>query len=309
MLTSAFSGQAFSEEDKASLPPVVVTANRFEDRLTGMSASTTIITAEQIRSSGASDVNEAIRKIAGVLGRQNLIGSSDSAIDLRGFGTTSEQNLVVMVDGIRLSVTRATNVWYDEIYVGFDNTMNFSCPTTTRRGTNTVQPVQKHWSFQEVHGSNSLYTVYNQMMRHYSHLDTTGSIPFDGQGQVKENQDIKLTYATGDYPYTQGLLHAGALVYITNSLRSAKSPTGASSTLVSPDGLWYQPPDGKATGGAGDGRNFWYTEYSHTDLLSPTMNGGVGACSSADLITWRFEGIVFHYTNLSDMVFGTPTEF
>jgi iron complex outermembrane receptor protein len=117
ILASAFCNQSFSEEAKSSLPPVVVTANRFEDRLTGMSASTTIITAEQRRSSGASDVNQAIRKIAGVLGRQNLIGSSDSALDLRGFGTTSEQNLVVMVDGIRLSEIDLSNALMSSIPV------------------------------------------------------------------------------------------------------------------------------------------------------------------------------------------------
>ena len=117
ILTSAFSNQAFSEEDKPSLPLVVVTANRFEDRLTAMSAGTTIITADQIRSSGASDVNEAIRKIAGVLGRQNLTSSSDSALDLRGFGTTSEQNLVVMVDGIRLSEIDLSNALMSSIPV------------------------------------------------------------------------------------------------------------------------------------------------------------------------------------------------
>ncbi|MFZ9239401.1 MAG: TonB-dependent receptor plug domain-containing protein, partial [Burkholderiaceae bacterium] len=65
--------------------------------MTVLSAGTTVISSEQIRASGAPDLNEAIRKIGGVLGRQDLNGSSDSALDLRGFGTTSEQNLVVMV--------------------------------------------------------------------------------------------------------------------------------------------------------------------------------------------------------------------
>ena len=117
LLASAFSTQAFSEDNSPTLPQVVVTANRFEERLTAMSAGTTIITAEQIRSSGASDVNEAIRKIAGVLGRQNLTGTPDSALDLRGFGTTSEQNLVVMVDGIRLSEIDLSNALMSSIPV------------------------------------------------------------------------------------------------------------------------------------------------------------------------------------------------
>jgi hypothetical protein len=68
-------------------------------------------------------------------------------------------------------------------------------------------------------------------------------------------------------------------------------------------GLWYGAKDGK--GGAGDGRQFWYTEYNYRSSVSPVLNGGVAACSSEDLISWRFEGIVFHYTNLSDLVLGT----
>ena len=83
-------------------------------------------------------------------------------------------------------------------------------------------------------------------------------------GQVKVNQDIKGQYADGDYPLTQvcycvcmyvcryvlvlngendcacmcsqGLIHAGALVYLTNSLRSKKSPLDASYTTSTPKG-------------------------------------------------------------------------
>ncbi len=103
-------------QDK-QLDPVIVTASRFEDTVSALSAGTTVITAEQIRASGASDVNEAIRKIGGVLGRQNLIGSSDSALDLRGFGTTSEQNLVVMVDGVRISEIDLSNALMSSVPV------------------------------------------------------------------------------------------------------------------------------------------------------------------------------------------------
>lgn len=41
------------------------------------------------------------------------------------------------VDGIRLSVYRSVDVWFDEMYVGFDNTMNFTCPVSLRTGTGT----------------------------------------------------------------------------------------------------------------------------------------------------------------------------
>jgi len=212
------------------------------------------------------------------------------------------------VNGIRLSVYRSVDVWFDEIYVGFDNTMEFTCPTTSRVGTATKAPVQRTWSFDEVHGKNSLgHTTYNDMSRHYNFLSTQGSIPFDGQGSIKDNQDIKLQYLDGDYPVTQGFVHAGSLLHLTNTLRSAKKSLKQSYTLVSQEGLWDGAEDG--INGAGDGREFWYTEYDFKSTLTPTLNGGVAACSTQDMVTWRFEGIVLHYTNLSDMIFGTKGPF
>jgi iron complex outermembrane receptor protein len=99
------------------LDSVIVTASRFEEPMTVLSAGTTVISSEQIRASGAPDLNEASRKIGGVLGRQDLNGSSDSALDLRGFGTTSEQNLVVMVDGVRISEIGLSNALMSSIPV------------------------------------------------------------------------------------------------------------------------------------------------------------------------------------------------
>ena len=151
---------------------------------------------------------------------------------------------------------------------------------------------------------------YYHIKYHHLHcliLNAIGYVAFDGQGHVSDNQDIKLQYPDGDYPLTQGLIHAGALVYLTNSLRSSKTPLEQSKTLVSNLGLWSGAKDG--IGGAGDGRQFWYTEYNYISDLSSTLNGGVCACSSQDLVTWRFEGIVFHYTNLSDLVYGNAGPF
>eukprot|EP00605_Chrysophyceae_sp_TOSAG23-4_P001786 GSChrysophyteH1.ASY1.ANO1.1975.1 assembled CDS len=186
------------------------------------------------------------------------------------------------IDGIRLSTMRSCKVWYDEIYVGFDNTMNFMCPTTSRdKGTQTMSPEQKHWSLEELVGEGSTgYTEYKRMSRHYSHLDDTDSVQFDGKGLVTKSQDIKYKYESGDYPILQGQLKAGAMNYLTNSPRSTKSSSGRSSTT-----------------------------YNYQDLFTNAMNGGIMACSSQDLLTWRFEGIIFHYTNVSDMVYGSAGPF
>jgi hypothetical protein len=214
------------------------------------------------------------------------------------------------LDAIRIRLTQNVDILVDEIYVGFDNTMGFTCPSSNRTGTISSQPIQKSWSYTEIHGGNNQgYTEYTRMQRHYNHLSTVSTVPLDGQGSIRVNQDLKLQFPNGDYLPTNNKLHAGALVYIQNSLRSGKTPTGRSSTRASSTGFWYQPPDGNVPGGAGDGRHFWYTEYTHRSSLSSSLNGGVAACSSQDLTTWRFEGIVFHYTNLSDMIYGTAGPF
>lgn len=93
-------------ETGQKLTPVTVSASRFESTEAPIGA--TVITAEQIREAGINNVNEAIRKIGGVYGRQNFSGTSDFSLDLSGFGTNSDNNMVVMVDGVRISENEQT---------------------------------------------------------------------------------------------------------------------------------------------------------------------------------------------------------
>jgi len=85
------------------LAPVVITGSRFDADPALAPIGATVILSEDIRRAGVSDVNSAIRKIGGVYGRQSLNGSPDFDLDLRGFGTNSSQNLVIVLDGVRLS--------------------------------------------------------------------------------------------------------------------------------------------------------------------------------------------------------------
>ncbi|NVM78769.1 iron complex outermembrane receptor protein [Duganella sp. SG902] len=82
---------------------VTVTGSRFDADPALAPIGATIISADEIRRAGAGDVNAAIRKIGGVYGRQSLDGSPDFGLDLRGFGVNSSQNLVIVLDGVRLS--------------------------------------------------------------------------------------------------------------------------------------------------------------------------------------------------------------
>ncbi len=60
-----------------------------------------VITAEEIRSSGVTTANEAIRWLGGVSGRIDSSGGRDQTLDIRGFGESSSSNIVFLVDGVR----------------------------------------------------------------------------------------------------------------------------------------------------------------------------------------------------------------
>lgn len=87
----------------SALPTVVVTASRSPQPLQHVPVGASVITSDMLVTSGVVDINEAIRKLAGVPFRSDLSNGREYTLDLRGFGQTANQNLVVLVDGIRLS--------------------------------------------------------------------------------------------------------------------------------------------------------------------------------------------------------------
>ena len=80
-----------------------VTATRFAEAAATLPLGVSVITAEEIRASGALTVNDALVRLLGVPGRQDLFNGGDTAVDLRGFGTTADSNQVVILDGLRLN--------------------------------------------------------------------------------------------------------------------------------------------------------------------------------------------------------------
>lgn len=87
----------------AEVQQVVVTATRFPTSTSQLPASVQIITADQIADSGATSVNEALMRVLAIPGRLDFFGGGNYGLDLRGFGSTADNNQVVIVDGLRLS--------------------------------------------------------------------------------------------------------------------------------------------------------------------------------------------------------------
>lgn len=86
-----------------TLKETVVTANRYAQDVQSTPSAITVLTSEQIMSSGATDANDAIRQLMGIPSRSDLTGGRNNSLDFRGFGATASQNVVVIVDGIRIS--------------------------------------------------------------------------------------------------------------------------------------------------------------------------------------------------------------
>jgi iron complex outermembrane receptor protein len=86
-----------------SLQETTVTATRFAEQPRSLPYGVSVVTAQDIARSGASSVNEALMRVLGIPGRQDFFGGGDYSLDLRGFGTTSDNNQVIMLDGVRLS--------------------------------------------------------------------------------------------------------------------------------------------------------------------------------------------------------------
>ena len=80
---SAIATGAFAQQ---TIPSVVISGTRFAAQAERAPIGASVITSEDIRRAGATDVNQAIRKIGGVYGRQSLDSSPDFGLDLRGFG-------------------------------------------------------------------------------------------------------------------------------------------------------------------------------------------------------------------------------
>jgi iron complex outermembrane receptor protein len=87
----------------AALPETTVSATRFPEQPRSLPYGVSVVTAEEIARSGASSVNEALMRVLGIPGRQDFYGGGDYSLDLRGFGTTSDTNQVIVVDGVRIS--------------------------------------------------------------------------------------------------------------------------------------------------------------------------------------------------------------
>jgi len=79
----------------------VITAGRIPQDPFLLPQGVTVITAQDIQTSGVTNANEAIRLLGGVIGRIDTSGGRNQTLDMRGFGETAANNVVILIDGVR----------------------------------------------------------------------------------------------------------------------------------------------------------------------------------------------------------------
>lgn len=95
---------ASSQQQLASLDPVVVTASRIEEPLSAADVVISVIDRKQILESGASSVVEFLDQIPGIAVRRLYGGmGGDASLDIGYLGESGSKNVLVLIDGLRIN--------------------------------------------------------------------------------------------------------------------------------------------------------------------------------------------------------------
>jgi iron complex outermembrane receptor protein len=94
-------GVCAQTQGESVISHTLITATRMPQDPTLMPMGVSVISEQDIRASGVSNVSDAIRWLGGVATRIDTTGGRNPTLDLRGFGETAGSNLVILVDGVR----------------------------------------------------------------------------------------------------------------------------------------------------------------------------------------------------------------
>jgi iron complex outermembrane receptor protein len=93
-----------AQQDDVVMGEVVVTASRQAEETVKVPANVTVVTAEDIKNSTAQNVAELLRTQAGFHVMDTGGNNRNYYVDLRGFGESAPQNLLLLVDGRRVNL-------------------------------------------------------------------------------------------------------------------------------------------------------------------------------------------------------------
>ena len=125
-----------------------------------------------------------------------------------------------------------------------------------------------------------------------------GLVPGDGYPHRRFRSDVKTKTSHGDHTTKAGVVTSGAL--LSTNVEGGVSPTMRKhlSTTATEGANWFEPDIEKANREGSTTTYYWYADHSYPAGES-YLQGGIGACSTRDFITWKNEGIMLHYINIT----------
>src|SRR4030043_987550 len=105
----------FAEENAAVLEEVIVTATRYEEKLTIIPANVSCISEGNIKNSTAQNIPDLLRTEIGIYVNDITGNRRTFTVDLGGFGETAPSNTLVLVDGRRINQVDLSGVVWTQI--------------------------------------------------------------------------------------------------------------------------------------------------------------------------------------------------
>ncbi len=106
MALALVSSAAFATEDEKKIvleDEIIVTASRNKQQNEKVPGQVSVITAEEIRSSGAQSVPDALKNLGGVVVSDLNGNGFNQTVDMGGFGETANRHVAVLVNGRKMN--------------------------------------------------------------------------------------------------------------------------------------------------------------------------------------------------------------
>jgi iron complex outermembrane receptor protein len=117
----------------------VVTAGRISEDVTTVPAQVTVINADDIAASGASNLVEVLEQVPGVRFTSGIDGPGSESVSMRGFGENSFGRVLILVDGKRLNNPDMKGInWNAIALVDIERIEILDGPASVQYGSNAV---------------------------------------------------------------------------------------------------------------------------------------------------------------------------
>ena len=162
---------------------VIVTATRLPQDSARLPAAVTVLTAEDISRSPAQSLPEILALEAGISLR-SLYGNhaARSTLDLRGFGATSTQNTLILLDGRRLNDLDLSAVDFAAI---------------PRQNIERIEIIRGDGGV--LYGDGAVGGAINIITKQAGRTGTSGDVMLTGESHQTRRVDASLIHGQGDY--------------------------------------------------------------------------------------------------------------